>query len=343
MKQRPFCDMRPSMKSNVMLVRHKVGKVADSTYDLPPSDYRYGYQAHDDHGVAECLKWDGPSSKLDASRRKNSPIRRKRSRSPSPPPTQAEQPSSDYYSSAAAQRSRNMRTQYDGYDPRNLDKSQCTSRVDPDIVNGKMRVSRYDVGSSLYESDKSASIYDKFKHRSRSGRPPVITQQTAKEAITSPSRFKQKTTTKEIGKTDFIETNKQALKDGCVTASEYREYKQNHKILVKPEENIKAQEDEYLRYKVKNMIHGIPTPVNSEMKECLTWQGYKDAKAKALRKRARDEAKKSQKASGKLKGIRHTKASRGHSYKPDPPPSYADTFKIKRFKDIDRYAIVDYW
>ncbi|OHS99725.1 hypothetical protein TRFO_33804 [Tritrichomonas foetus] len=336
MKQRPFCDQRPSMKTNVMLVRHKVGRVTDTTRDLPPTEYRYGYQAHDDHSVAECLKWGNPIQN-DNTRRRSSSVKRRRSRSPSLESTYSQ-------TSAAAQHSRNMRTIYDGYDPRNLDRSICSSKIDPEIL--AQRNMNSPGGRPGYDGmSDTSSVYSRaYSINSVStARRPIANSKTAIDAISMPTRVKQQTEKKTRGKTDFIETNRQALRAGCVTASEYRDFKEKNDIFVKPEENFQVQEDEFLRYKQRQMVHGIPTPVSTEMKECLTWQGYKDAKAKALARREVQKARKAKKAAVKPKGIRHTRASRGESYKPDPPPSYADTYKIPRFRDIDRYAIVDYW
>ncbi len=76
---------------------------------------------------------------------------------------------------------------------------------------------------------------------------------------------------------------------------------------------------------------------------CLTWQGYRDAKARALSKRERIATRQKRMQSQKRTGIRHTKASRGHTKKPDPPKSYAEEFKIKRFRDIEGYKIDDKW
>lgn len=55
-KQRPFCDQRASMKTNVLLQRHKVGRHTPSTRDLPPDDYSYGEMKHDNYGVKDIFE-----------------------------------------------------------------------------------------------------------------------------------------------------------------------------------------------------------------------------------------------------------------------------------------------
>ena len=259
MKQRPFCDQRPSMLKNPLLQRAKVGQTIRSTQDLPGEDYRYGKVYRDSHTVAECLKWDNPQPKDDP-RRIRRTSSRQRSRSPSP------------QSTASGQVSREVR------------------------------------------------------------------------AIWSPSRVRQPVGIDESGpRRDFVATNKAALKAGCVNAKEYREFHKSCRINVKPEENLKAAADEYARALHRAMVHGIPTPVSSEMKDCLTWQGYREAKERAVRKREVQAARKQVKDAMRPKGPRHTRASRGHTRKPDPPPSYADTYKIPRFRDIKGYKIDDKW
>ena len=260
MKQRPFCDQRPSMLKNPLLQRAKIGQTIRSTQDLPDDDYRYGKVYRDTHTVAECLKWDTarPSSRSDPRRR-----RPRRSRSPSPENT----PPQTY------------------------------------------------AGASKQE-----------------------------RAIWTPSKYKQPVGIEEYGpRRDFIATNKAALKAGCVNAKEYREFHKIRRINVKPEENLAAAEDEFARAQHRAMVHGIPTPVSSEMKDCLTWQGYREAKERAVRMRELKTARREAREALRPKGIRHTRASRGHTNKPDPPPTYAETYKIPRFRDIEGYAIDDKW
>lgn len=393
MKQRPFCDQRPSMKTNKLLVRAKVGKVVDTTYDLPPKEYRYGYQAHDDHGVAECLKW--PNFTTSTSKQRAQSTRRERTTL-----------QDEYNEETGSVTSRNIRRHYDGYDPRNperfgFDEELCTSKIDPLVLYGPSvaitpEAAKAAVGnisplgtvvphpkispenmsttsySSLYstrrrnENDSGSdgeyeSTYGQLKTtRKNKSKNTIRTRgfdnsfdatsatsyRTDCTAIQSPTRIKQPTGMKRIKKNanrDYIETNKQALRAGCCTAREFDEFKQTHEINVKPEENFKTQEDEYLRVLHKQMVHGIPTPPLTGVKDCLNWAGYKEAKQKAIERRERQKERKAKNASLKPKGIHYTRAARGHSHKPDPPPSYADTFKMKRFTNIDHYAIKDYW
>ena len=256
MKQRPWCDQRPSMLKNPLLQRPKVGRTIRPTQDLPDDDYRYGKVYRDKHTVAECLKWD-------TVRRPDPRRRTKRRRSPSP------------------------------------------ENTEPQSYAGASKEVR---------------------------------------AIWSPSKFKQPVGIEETGpRRDFIATNKAALKAGCVNSKEYREFQKSHRINVKPEENIAAAEDELARAKHRAMVHGIPTPASSEMKECLTWQSGREAKERAMRLRQIREARKEAREARKPKGVRHTRASRGETYKPDPPPTYAETYKIPRFRDIEGYAIDDKW
>lgn len=264
MKQRPFCDQRPSMLKNPLLQRAKVGQTIRSTQDLPDEDYRYGKVYRDTHTVAECLKWDKPQPKDDPRRRRAKS--RQRSRSPSPTST----------------------------------------------------VSTASMATGTIRRDE--------------------------RAIWSPSRFRQPVGYEETGpRRDFVATNKAALKAGCVNSKEYREFQKSVRINVKPEENLKAAEDEFARAQHRAMVHGIPTPVSSEMKDCLTWQGYREAKERAVRMREIKAARKEARQAMRPKGVRHTRASRGHTYKPDPPPTYAETYKIPRYRDIQGYKIDDKW
>ena len=284
MKQRPFCDMRPSMLKNALLQRPKIGRTIRSTHDLPDDDYRYGIIHHDSYGVAECLKWD---TSFDVIRRNTRSPRRGGARSPSPEDLSVT--------------------------PREQ------IRAAPTGIKVKTKTGPY-------------------------GDPRAVRKGRPNSAIASPTRFRQPVGGTDCGpKRDFIATNKAALKAGCVTSREYREFQKNHRINVKPEENLALAEDEFARMLHRAMVHGIPTPVTSEMKECLTGQGYRDAKAKALRRREIRAARKEAKASLKSDRKRYTRAARGQTCKPDTPPSYADTYKIPRFRDIEGYAIDDKW
>lgn len=224
MKQRPFCDQRPSMAKNPLLQRPKIGRTIKSTHDLPDEDFRYGKVYHDDFGVKECL------------------------------------------------------TQW-------------------------QQINR------LPTARKSSRKKNSF---------------TAKQ--------------------DFIATNKAALKAGCVSAKEYREFKLKNEIFVKPEENFSAEEDAYNKVLRRSMTHGIATPVSSEMKDCLTYKFGRDAVEFARKKQ---EIRHRPKTAIVVSRSNHvtlpTRATIGESVKPEVPPSYADTFKMKRFLAIDHYAIKDYW
>lgn len=96
------------------------------------------------------------------------------------------------------------------------------------------------------------------------------------------------------------------------------------------------------------MTHGMPTPVTSEMKDCLTWKFGRDAKERALAKRQMEASMRTRSSSTSRRATltrasRPTRASVGHTKVAYVPPKESDTFKIKRFADIDHYAIVDYW
>lgn len=92
------------------------------------------------------------------------------------------------------------------------------------------------------------------------------------------------------------------------------------------------------------MRHGIATPVSSEMKDCLTYKFGRDAVEFA---RQRQEIRHRPKTSIIRKranhGVQATRASIGESVKPELQPTYADTFKMKRFLAIDHCAIQDHW
>lgn len=253
-KQRPFCDMRYSMRSNALLQRDKVGHGKPSVYDLPDEEFRFGMARHDGYGVKEIF-------------------------------------------------------------------------------------AHYEEIEYPQRSPRRASPERKAKTQNSTRSP----QQTSIAARTmSVTRSKQK---KSNGKQDFVATNKAALKAGCVTAGEFRDFKKKHEILVKPEENWDAAEDAYLKTVHRAMTHGIHTEYDNGMSDCLTYATARKAKEDAMKKREimNTRSIRKQESSITKKKIRPTRASRGHTYKPDPPPSYADTFKMKRFREIDHYAIKDYW
>ncbi|OHT14966.1 hypothetical protein TRFO_14629 [Tritrichomonas foetus] len=221
MKQRPFCDQRPSMQANPLLQKPKIGRTIRSTQDLPDDDYRYGKVYHDNFGVKELVsEWQQ--------------LR----------PTQ--------------------------------------NRKMPKKVHAH--------------------------------------------------------------KQDFVATNKAALRAGCVTAKEYREFRLQHEINVRPEDNAGAEEDKYLHSVHQSMVHGIPTPVTSEMKDCLTYQCGRDAVERAKQKQTLRHMPTPTTIKRQTNhGIKQTRASRGHSVKRNVSPSKADNFKMKRFLAIDHCAIVDHW
>jgi hypothetical protein len=127
-----------------------------------------------------------------------------------------------------------------------------------------------------------------------------------------------------------------------VTAKEFREFKKRHKILVKPEENFDAEDDAYNRVIHRNMVHGVQTPVNTEMRDTITWQYGRDAVERARERQVRrhspsgDTMKKR-----RHRPVKYTKAARGETVKPPPPQTYGDSFKINRFEQVGRYAIDD--
>lgn len=149
------------------------------------------------------------------------------------------------------------------------------------------------------------------------------------------------------GKQDFIATNKLALKDGCVTSRDFREFKEaNRDIIVKLDDNGEFEREYNRRVRIKNMRHGIPTPLKSEISDCLTYRPLHEAIARAWRKKEiQNEIRKARKKAKPTfqTASRSTKASRGHTFKGAPPPTLADTFKLKRFTDITRHKIVDHW
>jgi hypothetical protein len=224
MKQRPFCDQRPSMRTNVLLRRPKDGEVIRVTRDLPPADFAYTPQKHDGYGVREIFaEWEQNSNPLPSTR---------------------------------------------------------------EIAARRRTCSRQ----------------------------------------------------------DFIATNRAALKAGSVTAREFREFKKSHEILVNPDENYDVAVDQYNKTVRQNMVHGKPTPVISQIRDCLTWQGGREEVEKGRRRQARRHAPSTKKMRKRINhGVTPTRASRGHTVKPPAPPTHGDMFKIKRFENIDHYAIDDTW
>jgi hypothetical protein len=143
---------------------------------------------------------------------------------------------------------------------------------------------------------------------------------------------------------DYIATNRAALRSGCVTAREFRDFKKRHTILTRTEANYDAEDDEYNKNVRRSMIHGIPTPVTTDMRDTLTWQFGRDAVERArdrqtVRHLPPIDGQKRRAVTGTVK---LTKAARGETVKPPPPLTYGDTYKIRRFADIGRYAIDDF-
>jgi hypothetical protein len=129
-----------------------------------------------------------------------------------------------------------------------------------------------------------------------------------------------------------------------VSAREFRDFKKSHVILTKSEANYDAEDDEYNKNVRKSLAHGVPTPVTTDMKDTLTWQFGRDAVERA---RERQTVRHLPPIDGSKKrglsgGVKLTKATRGETVKPAPPVTYGDTFKLRRFADIGRYAIDDF-
>jgi hypothetical protein len=160
--------------------------------------------------------------------------------------------------------------------------------------------------------------------------------------LEKPNPRSRSVSARHLPRQDFPATNVAALRNGCVTAHEFRDFKKKHKILVKPEENYDAEEEQYRTVTIRNMTHGKPTPISTEMKDSLEWRYGRDAVERA---RSRQTLRHMPKADDLKKrvnhGIKPTRASRGETVKPPPPLTVADTFKMQRFLDINRYAIDD--
>ena len=148
---------------------------------------------------------------------------------------------------------------------------------------------------------------------------------------------------------DFIATNRAALRHGCVTARDFRIYQTEHPIMQKPEITGEGQETkEQFHTRVSEMVHGIHTPYVEEMKDCLTFKTAREAKARALARRQRELERMNTRAANTRKNVtqrsmRPTRASLGHQFIAHKPEKPSDTFKIKRFAEIDHYAIDDKW
>lgn len=144
---------------------------------------------------------------------------------------------------------------------------------------------------------------------------------------------------------DMVATNRQAIKAGCISAREFRDFKLEHEILVKKQEDRANYDDIEWNIKKSTMTFGMPTPPCTEMKGCLTYQYCREAKERAKASqtfRANSVSIKSPRPS-LSRGLRPTRASRGHTVRMPSAPTHADTFKMKRFLAIDHYAIDDKW
>ena len=226
MKPRAFCDVRPSMAKNPLLVRNKIGHAAPSTQDLPGPDFRYGKRSKSEAGVKEM-----------------------------------------------------------------------------------------------------------FENWAKLEQAPVTTRRKSEFVPTQ----------------DFIATNRAALRHGCRTAKEFRDYQINHAIMKKAEiSDANLESKEAFHRRVTGMVHGISTPVSSEMKDCLTWKFGREAKERALARReyelksTKHQIRQSKKTT-LARASRATRASRGHTYVAYKQPKESDTFKIKKYAEIDHYAIDDKW
>jgi hypothetical protein len=164
------------------------------------------------------------------------------------------------------------------------------------------------------------------------------------EELERPSTTSRAVAARHRAPQDFPATNRAALRSGCVTSHEFRDFKKTHRILVKPQENYDAVEEEYRKDTIRGMTHGVLTPVSTDMKNVMTWQPGREALEKAKQKQTMRNSPKPDELRRKANhGIRPTRASIGHTVQPPSPPTRADTFKMKRFLDIDRYAIDDQW
>jgi hypothetical protein len=164
------------------------------------------------------------------------------------------------------------------------------------------------------------------------------------ETLERPKPRSKSVDARHLPRQDFVATNRAAIRGGCVTAHEFRDFKKKHKILVKPEENYDAEEEEFRKVTIRNMTHGIGTPVSTEMKDSLTWRYGREAVERARSRQIRRHTPKATDLKKRVNhGIKLTRASRGETVKPPPAPTVADTFKMQRFLAIDRYAIDDTW
>jgi hypothetical protein len=64
---------------------------------------------------------------------------------------------------------------------------------------------------------------------------------------------------------------------GCVTAREFRDYLKLDTIPTRTEGNSDAEDDEYNRNVRRDLVHGVATPVTTEMKRIRTWKIGREA------------------------------------------------------------------
>ena len=158
-------------------------------------------------------------------------------------------------------------------------------------------------------------------------------------AITSRQEYKPKE--------DFVATNRAAIRHGCKTAHDFREFYLKHPIYKKPEQEIGNSESDF-HNKCTNMTHGSKTTVSTEIQDCLTFKTGREAKERALAK------KKIQSELNEFKSInsskvswakagRPTRASRGHTYQAYKSPRESETFKLKRFLNVDKGLVKTHW
>jgi len=149
-------------------------------------------------------------------------------------------------------------------------------------------------------------------------------------------------------KEDFVATNRAAIRHGCKTAHDFRQFHLKHPVYKKTEKesgNAESQSDFVAR--CQTMTHGKKTSVSNEINDCVTFKTCRDAKEKAVAKKlAQAELGKSVQFSSKVtwsRAARPTKASRGHTYQPYRSPRESETFKMKRFLNIEHGLVHKEW
>jgi hypothetical protein len=141
---------------------------------------------------------------------------------------------------------------------------------------------------------------------------------------------------------DYPATNRAAVHVGCVTPREFRDFKKSHEILVTTQENYDSDVENFRIDKIRSMAHGKPSPPSTDLKGCLTYQFLRESIEQGRERQAALHSPHAEVSAPKVShGVRHTRASREHTLKPSPSPTFAETFKIQRYVDIDRYAIDD--